>query len=77
MKRFKENAVLYVGGDKSVEFEQVYIEHFTYVYKYVLSLCQNKTIAEDVTQETFFKAMKNIKTFKGTCKINVWLCQIA
>lgn len=60
-----------------IDFEQVYQEYFSDVYKYVLSLCRNENIAEDVTQETFFKAMKNISKFNGSCKLYVWLCQIA
>ena len=61
----------------SLEFEQVYKEHFLSVYKYVLSLSRSKNVAEEITQEAFFKAMKNIDKFKGTCKIYVWICQIA
>ena len=60
-----------------IDFGQVYKEHFSDVYKYVLSLCRNETVAEEVTQETFFKAMKNISKFNGSCKLYVWLCQIA
>lgn len=59
------------------EFEEIYAEHFSHVYKYVLSLSRDEVLAEEVTQETFFKAMRNIKQFNGTCKLYVWLCQIA
>ncbi|MGL4731993.1 MAG: RNA polymerase sigma factor [Clostridium sp.] len=59
------------------EFEEVYSAYFKDVYKYVLSLSKNESIAEDITQETFFKALKNIDSFKGNCKMRVWLCQIA
>ncbi len=59
------------------DFESIYYEHFHSVYKYVLSLCQNKTIAEDVTQEAFYKAMENLDKFDGKGRIFVWLCQIA
>ncbi|MCL2163251.1 MAG: RNA polymerase sigma factor [Oscillospiraceae bacterium] len=58
-------------------FEQIYIEHFSAVYKYVLSLSQNEAVAEEVTQETFFKAMQSMGKFSGTCKLYIWLCQIA
>ena len=34
-------------------------------------------IAEEITQETFFKALKNIDKFDGKCRLYVWLCQIA
>jgi RNA polymerase sigma-70 factor (ECF subfamily) len=59
------------------DFESIYYEHFHGVYRYVLSLCQNKAIAEDVAQETFYKAMENLDKFDGKGRIFVWLCQIA
>ena len=59
------------------DFGEIYSEYFTDVYKYVLSLSRNESIAEEVTQETFFKAMKKIGEFNGSCKLYVWLCQIA
>ncbi|MCL2409653.1 MAG: sigma-70 family RNA polymerase sigma factor [Oscillospiraceae bacterium] len=61
----------------ALDFEQVYKEHFIDVYKYVLSLSRNAIVAEEVTQETFFKAMQKIDRFNGSCKLYVWLCQIA
>ena len=55
----------------------VYDKYFKDVYKYVLSLTQNQDLAEELTQETFFKAVKSIDTFDGRCTLFVWLCQIA
>lgn len=60
-----------------VDFEEVYATCFKQVYAYVFSLCGSRELTEEVTQETFFKALKNIDRFRGTCKISVWLCQIA
>jgi RNA polymerase sigma-70 factor (ECF subfamily) len=37
----------------------------------------DETFAEEITQETFFKAMQHINKFNGSCKLYVWLCQIA
>lgn len=34
-------------------------------------------MAEDLTQETFFQAIRGIDNFRGDCRISVWLCQIA
>lgn len=65
------------GGENVTEFEEVYSEYFKDVYRYVLSLSKNESIAEDIAQETFFKALKSIHSFKGNCKMSVWLCQIA
>ena len=59
------------------DFEAIYSEHFTVVYKYVLSLCRDESLAEEVTQETFFKAMRGMDKFNGSCTLYVWLCQIA
>lgn len=59
------------------EFEEIYSQYFNDVYKYALSLCRNEAVAEEVTQETFFKALNSIDKFKGDCKLQVWLCQIA
>ncbi|CAK7029420.1 MAG: ECF RNA polymerase sigma factor SigM [Tissierella sp.] len=64
-------------GENVTEFEEIYSEYFKDVYRYVLCLSKNESIAEDITQETFFKALKNIDGFKGNCKMSVWLCQIA
>ncbi|WP_245308201.1 RNA polymerase sigma factor [Halalkalibacter urbisdiaboli] len=59
------------------EFEGIYFKYFRDVYSFVLSLSHNEKVAEEITQETFFKALKSIDNFNGNCKINVWLCQIA
>jgi RNA polymerase sigma-70 factor (ECF subfamily) len=59
------------------EIEMIYAQHFQSVYRYALSLCRNETMAEDVTSETFLKAIKAIDKFKGECSVKVWLCQIA
>jgi RNA polymerase sigma-70 factor (ECF subfamily) len=59
------------------DFQEVYRLYFKDVYKYVLSLSKNQQLAEEITQETFFKALQNIKNFRGECKLYSWLCQIA
>ena len=59
------------------DFQEVYDLYFKDVYKYALSLSRNPGIAEEVTQETFFKALKSIDSFRGQCRLYVWLCQIA
>ena len=59
------------------DFQEVYDLYFKDVYKYALSLSRNEHIAEEITQETFFKALKSIGSFQGQCRLYVWLCQIA
>lgn len=56
---------------------EIYEENFELVFKYLMTLCRDTNIAEELTQETFYKAIYSIDRFNGTCKISVWLCQIA
>ena len=59
------------------DMEQIYEQYFETVNKYLFCLTHNNDISEELTQETFCKAVKKIDTYKGECKISVWLCQIA
>ena len=59
------------------DMEQIYKQYFETVNKYLFCLTHNSDISEELTQETFYRAVKKINTFKGDCKISVWLCQIA
>lgn len=59
------------------DFSEIYVLYFQDVYKFLLALCHDEELAEELTQDTFFKAMKNYESFRGDCKISTWLCQIA
>ena len=58
-------------------FEELYRAYFAEVYRYALALCRHKETAEDVTAETFLKAMRQIGSFRGDCDFKVWLFTIA
>ena len=60
-----------------INFEDMYQRFFKDVYLFVFSISKDRQIAEDITQETFFKALKEIKHFRGDCSVKSWLCQIA
>lgn len=60
-----------------MEFEELYNTYFKDVYRYVLRLSGDAHVAEEVTSDTFFKALKAIHKFRGDCEVRVWLCQIA
>ena len=59
------------------DMDEVYREYAKGVYKYLLSLCHDGDTAEELTQETFYRAVKSVKNYDGSCKMFVWLCQIA
>jgi len=57
--------------------EELYNTYFHDVYLYMMSLSKNEEISEEITQETFFRAMKSLDKFEGKSSIKTWLCQIA
>lgn len=59
------------------EFEQIYKTYFNDVFLYIRRLSGDDHIAEEITSETFFRAMQAINSFRGDCDVRVWLCQIA
>ena len=59
------------------DLEMMCEKYYKYVNSYALSLCCDETLAEDITQETFCNAIKNIDSFKGNCQIETWVCSIA
>ncbi len=58
-------------------FEEIYYLYFREVFLYIRSLAGDENIAEEVAQQTFFKALKSINSFDGTKDIRAWLFTIA
>lgn len=58
------------------DFEAIYCSYYTPVYRYLLSLTKDSSLAEELTQETFFKALKNIEKYNPEQKMLTWLCTI-
>lgn len=59
------------------DLEYIFNNYYKYVKGYAISLCFDEALAEEITQETFFKAFKNIDKFKNQCRMETWLCRIA
>ena len=60
-----------------MEFEQIYNEYYKEIYCFVLAMNSNDDVAEEITQETFYKTFRGIRNFQGNCSLKTWLCQIA
>lgn len=60
-----------------MEFEDAYRRYFRDVYRFTLGLTQDGSLAEEITQETFFKALKAFEKFDGSKDIRSWLFTIA
>lgn len=57
-------------------FEQVYREYAAPVYRFLLTLSGDRDQAEELLQETFYRALQHIDRFQGRCSLYTWLCQI-
>lgn len=66
-----------VRKGKNPVTDAVLCAEYEAVYRYVLSLCKDSVTAEDITQETFLKAMKASDSFKSKSSLYTWLCAIA
>ncbi len=60
------------------DMQQAYEEYFHTVYGFLMGLTGgNDDLSEELTQETFYRAIKNASKYKEECKMSTWLCQIA
>lgn len=55
----------------------IYKTYADEIKRFLLCLTTNVDLAEELTQETFYQAVKSIDRYNGECKMSVWLCQIA
>lgn len=60
----------------SSDFDEIYRLYAGDVYRFLLRLSASAGLAEELTAETFYRAVKNIGSFQGECKMSVWLCHI-
>ena len=60
-----------------MSMEEIYQQYAKVVYGFLLTKTHDSYIAEELTQETFFQAIRSIDRFDGSCKVSTWLCAIA
>lgn len=60
-----------------MDYEKLYKAYYLQVYSYTISLAKNREIAEEITQNTFYKAVSTTSQFKGKSDELTWLCSIA
>lgn len=61
----------------SADFEQTYQEYQQMIQAFLLRLCGNAHLAEELTQETFYQAFRHWDDFRGQSSVSTWLCTIA
>jgi RNA polymerase sigma-70 factor, ECF subfamily len=63
--------------DRGLTFEEILSKYEKKIFNLILRYISDREEAEDLTQETFLNAYKSFGNFRGECKIQTWLCQIA
>ncbi len=58
------------------DFEKLFIDNRDFIFKYLMKLSKDSALAEELTQETFFRAYMNYSSLRNKEKASVWLCQI-
>jgi RNA polymerase sigma factor (sigma-70 family) len=65
------------GGKALGDLHEIYNDYAEDIFKYLMCLCHDADLSEELTQETFYQAVRSIDRYNGECKMSVWLCQIA
>lgn len=60
-----------------LDMDVIYREYADSIFRFLRTLCGEACTAEELTQETFYQAVKSAHKYDGTCKVSTWLCQIA
>lgn len=60
-----------------MNMDEVYRKHAETVFRFLMTLCHEEETARELTQETFYQAIRSSGRYDGTCKVSTWLCQIA
>ncbi len=59
------------------EFEVIYAEYYQRIYAFLFKMCQNRDLSEELTQESFYQALKSFHRYDGSCSLFTWLAAIA
>lgn len=59
------------------DFDAVYQSYYEDVFRFLRGLSGNEDLAEELTQETFYRALRSMDTYQGNAELRVWLCSIA
>lgn len=60
-----------------MDYEKLYQVYYMKVYSFVLNLCKDKDLAEEITQKTFYKTMVTKNKHRKEASEYSWLCSIA
>ena len=61
----------------TADLEEIYRQYSDTVYAWLMRQCGNDELARELTQETFYQAVRSISRFDGKSSVSTWLCSIA
>lgn len=64
-------------GGAGIDMEAVYQEYAQLVYRFLYAHTHDGDWSQELMQETFLRAVDSVSRYDGSCKLSVWLCQIA
>jgi len=59
------------------DFEVIYTEYYQRIYAFLFKMCQDRDLSEELTQESFYQALKSFHRYDGSCSLFTWLAAIA
>lgn len=62
---------------QKADIEKLYTDYFTPVFRYLIRLTNDQNLSEELTQQTFFRAMQSVDSFRGDADVKTWLIRIA
>ena len=60
-----------------LDFEMIFEENKGFIFRFLMKLCGNSELAEELTQDTFYRAYMNLSSVRDESRVPQWLCQIA
>lgn len=76
-KNFMDEVVAQAqSGDKEA-FGLIFEQHHRFIYKFIYAMLGDHALAEELTQDTFLGAYKNLHSLRAEAALKTWLCSIA
>jgi RNA polymerase sigma-70 factor (ECF subfamily) len=73
-----DNELVRLAKEGSQEaFAMLFERHRTQVYRFAYQMCPRRDDAEDIVQETFVRALKNLSRYRDEAKFTTWILRIA
>ncbi|UNK17784.1 RNA polymerase sigma factor SigY [Paenibacillus sp. N3/727] len=77
MKGEDEEVIRLAKKGDTTAMAQLFQQHYSFLYKYLLKVTMNPSVAEDTAQDTIIRCMENIGRYNGSSSFSSWMITIA